>query len=72
MRQFLYKTLIVIIGIVLVYEFTIGKQIAQFKERTNILSEYGFPGEGCLLALAPNLYLKSSAFFLDGISNHIL
>ena len=37
MRQFLYKTLIVIIGIVLVYEFTIGKQIAQFKERTNIL-----------------------------------
>tara|TARA_Y100001970_G_C13558004_1_gene520090 strand:+ start:163 stop:435 length:273 start_codon:yes stop_codon:yes gene_type:complete len=37
MRQFLYKTLIVIVGIVLVYEFTIGKQIAQFKERTNIL-----------------------------------
>jgi len=37
MKQFLYKTLIVIVGIVLVYEFTIGKQIAQFKERTNIL-----------------------------------
>ena len=29
--------LIVIVGIVLVYEFTIGKQIAQFKERANIL-----------------------------------
>ncbi len=29
--------LIIIVGIILVYEFTIGKQIAQFKERTNIL-----------------------------------
>ena len=29
--------LIVIVGIVLVYEFTIGRQIAQFKERANIL-----------------------------------
>ena len=29
--------LIVIVGIVLVYEFTIGKQIAQFKDRANIL-----------------------------------
>ena len=26
-----------IVGIVLVYEFTIGKQIAQFKDRANIL-----------------------------------
>tara|TARA_Y100000590_G_C15305098_1_gene857901 strand:- start:181 stop:447 length:267 start_codon:yes stop_codon:yes gene_type:complete len=37
MRQFIYKMLIVIVGIVLVYEFTIGRQIAQFKERANIL-----------------------------------
>ena len=37
MRQFIYKMLIVIVGIVLVYEFTIGKQIAQFKDRANIL-----------------------------------
>ena len=37
MKQFIYKTLIIVLGIVLVYEFTIGKQIAQFKERTNIL-----------------------------------
>ena len=29
--------LIVVVGIILVYELTIGKQIAQFKERTNIL-----------------------------------
>ena len=29
--------LIIVLGIVLVYEFTIGKQIAQFKDRTNIL-----------------------------------
>ena len=37
MKQFIYKTLIIVLGIVLVYEFTIGKQIAQFKDRTNIL-----------------------------------
>ena len=37
MRQFIYKVLIVVVGIILVYELTIGKQIAQFKERTNIL-----------------------------------
>ena len=37
MRQFIYKMLIVVVGIILVYELTIGKQIAQFKERTNIL-----------------------------------
>ena len=37
MRQFIYKVLIVVVGIILVYEFTIGKQIAQFKDRANIL-----------------------------------
>ena len=37
MRQFIYKMLIVVVGIILVYELTIGKQIAQFKEQTNIL-----------------------------------
>ena len=37
MRQVIYKGLIVGVGIVLVYEFTIGKQIAQFKDRANIL-----------------------------------
>ena len=37
MRQFIYKVLVVIIGIVLVYEFTIGKQIALFKDRADIL-----------------------------------
>ena len=30
MRQFIYKVLVVIIGFVLVYEFTIGKKISQF------------------------------------------
>ena len=37
MRQFIYKIVVIVVGIILVYEFTIGKQIAQFKERTNIL-----------------------------------
>ena len=37
MRQFIYKILVACIGIILVYEFTIGKQIALFKDRANIL-----------------------------------
>ena len=37
MRQFIYKVLVVIIAVVLVYEFTIGKQIALFKDRADIL-----------------------------------
>ena len=37
MRQFIYKMLIVAVGIVLVYEFTIGKQIALFKDRADII-----------------------------------
>tara|TARA_B100000900_G_scaffold70281_1_gene55604 strand:- start:257 stop:526 length:270 start_codon:yes stop_codon:yes gene_type:complete len=37
MRSFIYKTIVIIIGIVLLYEFTIGKQIALFKDRFDIL-----------------------------------
>ena len=37
MRSFIYKTTVIIIGIVLLYEFTIGKQIALFKDRFDIL-----------------------------------
>ena len=37
MKQFIYKVFIVLIAIVLVYEFTIGKQIALFKDRVDIL-----------------------------------
>jgi hypothetical protein len=37
MRQFIYKVLVVIIGFVLVYEFTIGKQVALFKDRADML-----------------------------------
>ena len=37
MRNFIYKTIVIIIGIVLLYEFTIGKQIALFKDRFDIL-----------------------------------
>ena len=37
MKQFIYKVFIVLIAIVLVYEFTIGKQIALFKNRADIL-----------------------------------
>jgi len=37
MKQFIYKVFIVLIAIVLIYEFTIGKQIALFKDRVDIL-----------------------------------
>ena len=30
MRQFIYKMIVVVLGIILVYEFTIGKKISQF------------------------------------------
>ena len=37
MRQFIYKTIIVIIAIVVIYEFTISKQIKQLTEQSEIL-----------------------------------
>ena len=38
MRQFIYKMAIFAITIVLIYEFTIGKQVAQLKDKTNIFA----------------------------------
>ena len=37
MKQFIYKTTIVIIAIVVIYEFTISKQIKQITEQSEIL-----------------------------------
>jgi len=37
MKGFIYKTIVIIVGVVLLYEFTIGKQIALFKDRFEIL-----------------------------------
>ncbi len=37
MKQFLYKTAIVILAIVLIYEFTISKQINQITSQTETL-----------------------------------
>mgnify|MGYP001288286610 CR=1 FL=1 len=37
MKQFLYKTIIAIIAVVLVYEFTIAKQIKAFSSKGDIL-----------------------------------
>ena len=38
MKQFIYKMVIFAITIVLIYEFTIGKQVAQLKDKTNIFA----------------------------------
>ena len=37
MKQFIYKMIIFIIAMIIIYEFTIGKQISQFKAHTDIL-----------------------------------
>ena len=37
MKQFIYKTIIVIIAIVVIYEFTISKQIKQITKQSGIL-----------------------------------
>ena len=42
MRSFIYKSLVVLICVILVYEFTIGKQIALLKDKTDsILTKEG-------------------------------
>ena len=42
MKQFIYKTIIAIIAVVLIYELTIAKQIKQFSDQTEIfLSKEG-------------------------------
>ena len=42
MKQFIYKTIIVIIAIVVIYEFTISKQIKQISDQSEIfLSKEG-------------------------------
>ena len=37
MRQYIYKIVIAIIAIILVYEFTVGKQIKQFTSQSNVI-----------------------------------
>ena len=38
MKQFIYKMLIFTLSIILIYEFTIGKQISQFNTRLDSIS----------------------------------
>ena len=38
MRQFIYKMVIFVIAIILIYEFTIGKQISQFSGKLDSIS----------------------------------
>jgi len=41
-KSFIYKSIVVLICIILVYEFTIGKQIATFKDKADaIISKEG-------------------------------
>lgn len=38
MKQFIYKSIIVVIAIVLIFEFTIGNKISQIYEKIDIVS----------------------------------
>ena len=38
MRQFIYKIVVIVLAIILVFEFTIGKQISQFGGKIDALS----------------------------------
>ena len=38
MRQFIYKMVIFVIAIILIYEFTIGKQISSLKNKTDVFA----------------------------------
>ena len=38
MRQFIYKMVVIVIAIILVYEFTIGKKISQFGGKVDAIS----------------------------------
>ena len=37
MKQYIYKIIIAIIAIIIVYEFTVGKQIKQFTSQSNVI-----------------------------------
>ena len=38
MKQYIYKTIIFIIAVILIYEFTIGKQISNYSDKLNAVS----------------------------------
>ena len=38
MRQFIYKMVVIVLAIILVYEFTIGKKISQFGRKVEAIS----------------------------------
>ena len=38
MRQFIYKTVVAVLAIILVFEFTIGKKISQFGGKVDAIS----------------------------------
>ena len=42
MKQFIYKSIITVLAVILIYEFTIGKQVKQLSKQTNyILTKEG-------------------------------
>ena len=59
MRQFIYKMVIFAITIVLIYEFTIGKQVAQLKDKTNTVTKQRYTQRDVSLALSipPEFFL---------------
>ena len=38
MKQYIYKTTVFIIAVILIYEFTIGKQIKKYSDKIDVIS----------------------------------
>ena len=44
MKQYIYKIIIFIVATIMIYEFTIGKQINKYTNKLNTVSSKGYPG----------------------------
>ena len=61
MKQFIYKAIIAIIAIVLVYEFTIGKLINKYTDKLNYISTKDGRKE-LVISLREEIHIFASSF----------
>ena len=52
MRQYIYKTIIAVVALIIVFEFTIGKTINKFNQKAEII--FTKEGRNCLLYTSPS------------------
>ena len=66
MKQFLYKTIIIIVAFVLIYEFTVAKQIKKMSSQVDIFLSKEGRKEG-VEKIRKELRFKPKINFKDGI-----